>query len=90
MAHFAKIENEIVTQVVVVDNAHEAYGETYLNELGLQGRWVQTSYNGNIRGKFANIGDFYDEQADEFITLEPVEVTVVEPLQLEAPVESAE
>ena len=51
MAHFAKIENTVVTDVVVVDNAHEAYGEAYLNELGLEGTWVQTSYNANFGKK---------------------------------------
>lgn len=68
MAHFAKIEDGIVTQVVVVDNEHEVNGEAYLNSLGLEGSWVQTSYNGNIRGKFAGIGDTYDSIADVFIT----------------------
>lgn len=71
MAHFAKIENGIVTQVVVVDNAHEANGEAYLNDLGLEGKWVQTSYNANFRGKYAGIDDIYDEVADVFITPEP-------------------
>ena len=33
----------------------------------LGGTWVKTSYNGNIRGKYAGIGDFYDEQKDQFI-----------------------
>jgi len=68
MAHFAKIENGIVTNVVVVDNQHESYGEQYLNDLGLTGKWVQTSYNNNFRGKYAGIGDIYDEELDEFIS----------------------
>lgn len=68
MAHFAKIENNIVTQVVVVDNEHEANGQEFLNSLGLDGTWIQTSYNGNIRGKFAGIGDTYDSVADVFIS----------------------
>jgi len=59
MAHFAKIENGIVTQVVVVDNAHEANGEEYLNSIGLEGTWVQTSYNANFGKKFAGVGDTY-------------------------------
>lgn len=59
MAHFAKIENGIVTQVVVVDNEHEANGNEYLNELGLVGEWVQTSYNATFGRKFAGIGDTY-------------------------------
>lgn len=85
MAHFAKIEEGIVTQVVVVDNEHEADGETYLNSLGLDGTWVQTSYNGNIRGKYAAIGDTYDSVSDVFVTpvIEAPEVIVVEPAAIE-------
>lgn len=60
MAHFAKIEKGIVTAVVVVDNEHETYGEQYLNDLGLEGTWVQTSYNANFGKKFAGIGDTFD------------------------------
>lgn len=60
MAHFAKIEEGIVTNVVVVDNEHEANGEAYLNSLGLEGTWVQTSYNANFGKKFAAIGDTFD------------------------------
>ena len=70
MAHFAKIENGIVTNVVVVDNEHEADGEAYLNSLGLDGIWIQTSYNGNVRGKYAAIGDTYDSVADIFVAPE--------------------
>ena len=72
MAHFAKIENGVVTQVVVVDNTFESDGETYLNSLGLEGHWVQTSYNSNFRGKYAGIGDTYDEIEDVFVA-PPVE-----------------
>lgn len=60
MAHFAKIENGIVVDVLVVDNEHEFYGEQYLNDLGLDGTWVQTSYNANFAKKFAGIGDTFD------------------------------
>ena len=66
MAHFAKIENGRVINVLVVDNKHEANGEAYLNSIGLDGRWIQTSYNGSIRGKFAGIGDIYNEELDIF------------------------
>jgi len=85
MAHFAKIENGIVTDVVVVSNDHESDGEAYLNSLGLTGKWVQTSYNGNFRGKFAGLGDFYLEETDEFVSPQsepPVEI-IDEPLALE-------
>ena len=66
MAHFAKIEDGIVTNVVVVDNAHEHDGEAFLNSLGLEGTWVQTSYNANIRRKFAGVGDTYNAELDRF------------------------
>lgn len=71
MAHFAKIENGIVTNVVVVDNEHEADGEQFLNSLGLTGKWVQTSYNRNFRKQFAGIGDEYDATNDWFKTPKP-------------------
>ena len=88
MAHFAKIEEGIVTQVVVVDNEHEQDGEAYLNSLGLEGTWVQTSYNGNIRGKYAGIGDTYDSVADVFVSpvVEVVQV-IDEPAAIEGSAE---
>lgn len=74
MAHFANIdENNTVTQVVVVANENEANGEEFLHSLGLTGRWIQTSYNGNFRGKYAGIGDTYDEAEDIFIAPSMVE-----------------
>lgn len=71
MAHFAKVENGTVTQVVVVDNEHEANGQEFLNSLGLEGTWIQTSYNANFRKKFAGIGDTYDADRDAFVPAEP-------------------
>lgn len=73
MAHFAKIENGIVTAVVVVDNEHEADGEAFLNSLGLDGKWVQTSYNANFGKKFAAIGDIYDGRAKTFKSPKPAD-----------------
>ena len=51
MAHFAKIENNTVTQVLVVSDADAVNGQGFLaNTLGLSGTWIQTSYNtrGNV------------------------------------------
>jgi len=51
MAHFAKIENNTVTQVLVVSDADAVNGQGFLaNTLGLGGTWIQTSYNtrGNV------------------------------------------
>ena len=57
MAHFAKVDNGIVSQVIVVSNddcaggdfpASEAAGQAFIASLGLAGEWRQTSYNGKI------------------------------------------
>lgn len=74
MAHYAELsDKKIVTRVLVVPDEQEHRGQEYLaNDLGLGGRWIQTSYNGNIRGKFAGIGDLYDPVADVFLS-PPVE-----------------
>jgi hypothetical protein len=79
MAHFAKIESGLVTQVIVVNNSDildkdgnesEAVGAQYCADL-LGGTWVQTSYNGNIRKNYAGIGFTYDTVRDAFIEPKP-------------------
>ena len=69
MAHFAQLDdNNVVTQVIVVDNSQEHRGQEFINvDLGLEGTWIQTSYNSNFRGKYAAIGDTYDEEQDVFL-----------------------
>jgi hypothetical protein len=69
MAHFAEIDKDgFVVRVLVVDNSHEHRGQEFLaDDLGLGGTWIQTSYNSNIRGKYAAIGDKYDKKKDEFV-----------------------
>lgn len=73
MAHFAKLnEHNMVTEVIVVDNANaqtEQEGKDYIASIGLDGTWIQTSYNNNFRKKFAGVGNFYDADKDEFIHL---------------------
>lgn len=79
MAHFAKIENGIVTDVIVVANHDaptEVAGQTFLASLGLAGEWLQTSYNNNpiegvSRGKYAGVGDTWN--GTEFVAPEPIE-----------------
>ncbi len=76
MAHFAKIEDGIVQEVIVVNNEvlldsegveQEAIGAQFCTDL-FGGEWVQTSYNGNFRGTFAGVGMTYDSVKDEFVT----------------------
>lgn len=71
MAHFAKVVNGKVTEVVVVSNEHEANGEAFLHSLGKWGTWIQTSYNQNFRGKFAVKGDTYNAEKDRFEAPQP-------------------
>lgn len=67
-AHAAKIENGVVTQVIVIPNQgdDDAAITAYCNGIGLDGTWVDTSYLGSRRGKYAGIGDVFDVEADEF------------------------
>jgi hypothetical protein len=75
MAHFAEIdENNVVLRVLVVDNEQEHRGQEFLSEdLGLGGRWIQTSYNGNFRKMFAGINYTYNEELDIFLPPKPFE-----------------
>jgi hypothetical protein len=68
MAHFAKIEDSIVRQVIVVNNEvlfdekgveQESIGSQFCADL-FGGTWVQTSYNAKFRGKYAGTGDIWD------------------------------
>ena len=67
MSHFAKINNNnIVTQMIVADQDFinsGAVGDSFL--------WIQTSYNGNFRKKFASVGYTYDKVNDVFIEPQP-------------------
>jgi len=71
MAHFAKIENGIVTAVIVVDDSHELNGQEYLNSIDIEGTWVQTSYNATFGKKFAAIGDTYAPSTGNFKSPQP-------------------
>lgn len=79
MAHFARLNaDNIVEQVIVVNNEvitdskgkeQEALGIAFCQSLfGEDTRWIQTSYNGSKRGKYAGIGDRYDAKADVFLS----------------------
>ena len=88
MAHFAELdENNIVTRVLVTNNAFPNEGYDWLIE-NLGGTWVQTSYNGNIRFNYAGVGFTYDAERDAFISPKPYDswLLVEETCQWEAPV----
>ena len=78
MSHFAKIENDIVTSVIV---AEQSFIDT------LPGTWIQTSYNTRggihygpdgmpdggaaLRANYAGIGYTYDAANDVFYAPKP-------------------
>jgi hypothetical protein len=76
MAHFAKVVNGLVTQVIV---AEPEFFDTFIDTS--PGEWVQTSYNTfkgihqldgtPLRKNYAGIGYTYDSQRDAFIPPKP-------------------
>lgn len=81
MAHFARLdENNIVTMVTVVSNDDmvdengnevEALGIAVCEQVVGAGPWVQTSYNGNFRRRYAGLGFTYNADADVFVAPAP-------------------
>ena len=71
MAHYAFLDdNNIVTEVITGKDEHELLDgltpeEWYGNFRGQ--RCVRTSYNNNIRVRYAGIGMSYNESLDAFI-----------------------
>ena len=78
MAHFAKVENGIVTQVIVAE-------QDFINSgvVGNPENWIQTSYNtyGGVhllgdtplRKNFAGVGFTYNVEKDAFIPPKPLQ-----------------
>jgi hypothetical protein len=82
MSHFAKVQNGVVTQVIV---AEQEFFNTFVDSS--PGEWIQTSYNtrGNVhygsdgqpdggvalRGNYAGIGYTYDRTQDVFYPPQP-------------------
>jgi hypothetical protein len=73
MAHYAKIENGLVTQVIVAE-------QDFIDSGAVGTGWVQTSYNTRggqhpegrpLRKNYAGIGYTYDIQRDAFIPPKP-------------------
>ncbi len=66
MSHFARVVNGIVQEVIVAE-------QDFINagSVGDPALWIQTSYNANIRNKFAGIGDMYLPSEDIFVPAKP-------------------
>ena len=80
MAHYAKVEDGVVTQVIVADSKEWC-------QANLGGEWIQTSYNTHggvhssggtpLRKNHAGIGYTYDEDRDAFIPKKPYQSWVL-------------
>ena len=75
MAHFAKVSNGVVVQVIV---AEPEFFQTFVDTS--PGEWIQTSYNTHggqhpegrpLRKNYAGIGFTYDRTRDAFIPPKP-------------------
>ena len=76
MAHYAKVRDNIVTQVIV---AEASFFDTFVDTE--PGEWIQTSYNTHggvhslggtpLRKNYAGIGYSYDRTKDAFIPPQP-------------------
>lgn len=72
MAHFAKVRDGKVVDVIV---AEQSFIDSMVDTS--PGQWIQTSYNATIRKNFAGIGYSYDAVLDAFIPPKPTEGTWV-------------
>jgi hypothetical protein len=78
MAHFAQIQDNVVTQVIVINNATiaepplefpatEGAGIVFIRDvLKFPHEWRQTSYNGSFRYHYAGIGYTWDPDFGEY------------------------
>jgi hypothetical protein len=76
MAHYAKVNNNIVEQVLV---AEASFFDNFVDNT--PGEWIQTSYNTHggvhseggtpLRKNFAGVGDVYDSVKDAFYVHQP-------------------
>lgn len=80
MAHYAEIDaNNVVLRVIVVDNKDESTPDgTTVESIGIAfcqrlfgGNWVKTSYNRNIRKRYAGIGYTFNSALDAFVPPQP-------------------
>ena len=66
MAHYAKVVDNLVTQVIV---AEAEFFDSFVDTS--PGQWIQCSYNSTIRKNYPGIGYTYDSVRDAFIAPRP-------------------
>ena len=66
MAHYAKVNNGIVEEVIV---AESNFFDTFIDDS--PGTWIETAVDGSIRKNYGNIGFTYDFTRDAFYIPKP-------------------
>jgi hypothetical protein len=75
MAHFAQIKKNVVSEVIVVANVDvddlpfpesEPIGQAFIASLGIEGQWLQCSYNANFRGCYPGNGWTFASSIGEY------------------------
>jgi hypothetical protein len=75
VAHFAKVVNNIVQEVIVIANSDcgggdfpesEPVGQEFIASLGFSGEWLQTSYSASFRNIYAGPGIKFDPTLGEY------------------------
>jgi hypothetical protein len=75
MALFARVENNIVLEVIVIANSDcdnlpfpdsEPIGQAFIASMGMTGEWLQTSYVGAFRALYCGAGFTFDESLGEY------------------------
>ena len=81
--HYAKIENNIVTKVIV---AEAEFFDTFVDDS--PGEWKQTYTDGSVHKNYAGIGFTYDSVREAFIHPQPFPSLILaeDTCQWEAPV----
>ncbi|CAB4136038.1 hypothetical protein UFOVP1549_61 [uncultured Caudovirales phage] len=80
MKHFAKIENNIISQIIAIEDSDcngldfpnsETVGKQYIENIGLTGDWIETSITGLFRQRYAWIGGSYNSEFNCFVNPQP-------------------
>ena len=66
MSYYAKIKDNIVTEVIVAD---ADFFDTFVDDT--PGQWLETKMDGSIRKNYAGIGFSYDATRDAFYPPKP-------------------
>ena len=80
MKHFAKIENNIISQIIAIEDSDcgeldfpnsETVGKQYIENIGLTGDWFETSITSSFRQRYAWIGGSYNSELNCFVNPQP-------------------